>query len=139
SKGSLEITLGSLGKKIRFTDLDENAMTIFGLKDKNDYSETVSQGKDVEGLIDGVKAKGEGQFLRAQTGTDEATNGYYLGNEAWDFGSSLTLDSTNNKFKISIDGVEAEVTVAAGAYTNGTKLGEALQKAINEHPTFANA
>lgn len=133
-KGSLDIVLGSLGKKIRFTELSDNAGAVLGLQDKAFYSESVAQGKDVEGTIDGVKAQGEGQYLRGQSGTEAATNGYYLGNELSSF--PVTLNSTNNKFTVNVDGTEAEITVATGNYTTGKELAAAVQAAFDNNATL---
>ena len=130
--GSFDIVLGSLGKKIRFTELSDGASSILGLQDKAFYKEAIAKGTDVEGTIDGVKATGEGQFLRAQSGTESATNGYYLGNEITSF--PLVLDSTNNKFKVSVDGVETEISVDQRSYGSGEELAEALQKAFDTNP-----
>lgn len=138
--GSLNINIGGAGTKVRFSELDSAAISFLGLQDKENYTEKVAQGKDVAGFIDGVEAKGEGLFLRAQMGSEKATNGYYLGNEAWDFSTSLELDASNSKFTVSIDGVEAEVQLNHPAsYNSGEALATALQKAINETAAFKDA
>lgn len=138
--GSLNINIGGAGTQVRFSELDSAAISFLGLQDKENYVEKIAQGKDVAGFIDGVEAKGEGMFLRAQTGSEKATNGYYLGNEAWDFATSLELTAANSKFTVSIDGVEAEVQLNYPAsYNSGEALATVLQKAINETQAFKDA
>src|SRR5690606_37369628 len=59
------------------------------------------------------------------------------GNTATDFSTAVELDEDNSSFKISIDGTEAEVTLAFPAtYNSGATLAAALQKAINDNPAF---
>src|SRR5690554_5038970 len=134
--GSLKINIGGNGTKVGFTELDSSAISFLGLQDVSDYEPKVAQGQDVKGTIDGVEAKGEGQFLRAQDGNSKATNGFYIGNTAPDFSTAVTINNSNNKFKISIDGVEAEVTLTHGTYNSGTTLATALEKAINDTAEF---
>lgn len=134
--GSFKINIGGNGTKVGFTELDSSAISFLGLQDASVYQPKIAQGQDVKGTIDGVEAKGEGQFLRAQDGNSKATNGFYIGNTATDFSTAVTINNSNNKFKISIDGVEAEVTLANGAYNSGTTLATALEKAINDTAEF---
>lgn len=134
--GSFSFNIGGLNNEVRFTELDNNAISILGLQDKANYQPEVSKGKDVAGTINGVEGRGEGQFLRAADDTSPATNGFYLGREAADFSGGVTIDSTNNRFKIEIDGVEAEITLAHGSYNSGSAMASALQAAINENAAF---
>lgn len=134
--GSLQINIGGNATQVGFTELDAAAISFLGLQDVSNYEPQIAQGKDVEGIIDGVQAKGDGQFLRAQDGNSKATNGYYIGNEATDFSTAVSIDNSNNQFKISIDGVEAEVTLAQGTYNSGGALASALQTAINDTAEF---
>ncbi|WP_430459812.1 flagellar filament capping protein FliD [Thalassolituus sp. LLYu03] len=137
--GSFNITIGGQGTSIGFTDLDSTAIAFLGLQDVSVYSPSTAKGKDVEGTINGVAATGSGQFLRAQDGNTKATNGYYIGAEAADFSTPVTLDATNNTFTIKIDGVEAEVTLNQPAtYISGSALASALQTAINNTDAFAD-
>src|SRR5690554_1187274 len=124
-----EVTSNAYGSKsqIAFT----NTANTLGLQDAS-----IAQGQDVKGTIDGVEAKGEGQFLRAQDGNSKASNGFYIGKAATDFSDGVGINNSNNKFKISIDGVEAEVTLAEGTYYSGTTLATALEKAINDTAEF---
>lgn len=137
--GSFNITIGGQGTTVGFTDLDSTAIAFLGLQDVSVYSPSVATGKDVEGTINGVAATGNGQFLRAQDGNTKATNGYYIGDVAADFSTPVTLDATNNTFKIKIDGVEADVTLNQPAtYISGSALASALQTAINNTTAFAD-
>ena len=135
--GSFEISMGGRGTKVGFTDLDSAAIAFLGLQDASLYSPQIPKGKDVAGTINGVEASGTGQFLRAVDGNAKATNGFYLGNTATDFSTAVDLTASNSTFKISVDGTEAEVTLAVPAtYNSGATLAAALQKAINDNPTF---
>jgi flagellar hook-associated protein 2 len=137
--GSFSIQIGGEGTKIGFTELDADAIAFMGLQDVSVYSPSIPTGKDVAGKINGVEASGSGQFLRAVDGNVKATPGYYIGAEAADFSTPVTLDATNNTFKIKIDGVEAEVSLAQPAtYISGSAMASALQTAINDTSAFKN-
>ena len=135
--GSFSIQIGGEGTKIGFTELDADAIAFMGLQDVSVYSPTAPKGKDVAGKINGVEASGSGQFLRAVDGNVKASPGFYIGAEAADFSTPVTLDATNNTFKIKIDGVEAEVSLNQPAtYISGSAMASALQTAINETSAF---
>jgi len=137
--GSLSISVGGQGTAVRFSDLDSTAIAFLGLQDASVYSPSTPRGKDVAGKINGIEATGSGQFLRAADGYTQATNGYYLGDMATDFSTPVNIDSTNNTFRIEIDGVEAEVSLQQPAtYNSGATLAQALQKAINETAAFSD-
>ncbi|GGY39475.1 hypothetical protein GCM10011297_10850 [Bacterioplanes sanyensis] len=137
--GSLNIAIGGQGTEIGFTDLDAEAVAFLGLQDASVYSQPIPTGKDVAGTINGVEASGNGQFLRAQDGNVKAKPGFYLGS-AVDFSTPLVVDSSNNTFSVSIDGVEAEVTLNQPAvYNSGATLAQALQTAINDTAAFKQA
>lgn len=136
--GSLNFNIGGMGTQVRFSDLDATAISFLGLQEASSYSPQVAKGKDVAGTIDGKAATGEGQYLRGTDGNEKATNGYYIGNEAADFSTPVTIDNSNNRFKISVDGVEEEITLAHGTYNNGADLALALQGAINSNSTFVS-
>lgn len=135
--GSLNINIGGQARTIGFTDIDPAAISFLGLQDISLYSEAIPTGKDVKGTINGVEAQGNGQFLKAVDGNIPATNGYYIANTTADFSSPVVLDSTNNRFSIKIDGVEAEVELNQPAtYISGGALASALQSAINSNTAF---
>jgi flagellar capping protein FliD len=135
--GSFNINIGGQARTIGFTELDSTAISFLGLQDVSLYSDEIPTGKDVKGTINGVDAQGTGQFLKAVDGNVAATNGYYIANTAADFSSPVVLDDTNNRFKIKIDGVEAEVSLQQPAtYISGSALASALQTAINNNSAF---
>lgn len=135
--GSFDIAIGGNSTQVRFTDLNVNAITVLGLQDKAFYTVEPSKGQDVEGTINGIEANGKGQYLTAQDGNVKASNGFYIANKAADFTAGVNLDATNNKFKVEIDGVEAEVSLTIPAsYNSGEALASALQTAINETAAF---
>lgn len=135
--GSFDISIGGNATQVGFTNLDSAAVSFLGLQDASLYSPEIPKGKDVAGTINGVEASGTGQFLRAVDGNAKATNGFYLGNTATDFSTAVDLTASNSTFKISVDGTEAEVTLAVPAtYNSGATLAAALQKAINDNPAF---
>lgn len=138
--GSFDINIGGNATAVSFSDLDVEAITIFGLRDAASYSPQAATGTDVAGKINGVEAKGKGQFLTAQNGNQAATNGFYIANPAADFSTPVILDATNNTFTIEVDGVEAEITLNQPAvYNSGATLAAALQEAINTNATLKDA
>ncbi len=136
--GSFEINVGGNATEISFTDIDATGISVLGLQDASIYSAPVAQGQGVEGTINGIQAKSSGQYLSAQNGNTDATNGYYIANEAADFTSPVNIDSTNNTFTIMVDGVEAEITLNQPAvYNSGESLAAVLQTAINDNATLS--
>ena len=135
--GSFEINAGGNGTSLSFTDLDPTAISILGLQDASVYSPTVSTGQNVEGKINGVDAKGSGQYLTAQDGNKKASNGFYIANTAADFTTPVNIDATNNSFTIKVDGEDAVINLAQPAvYNSGASLAAALQAAINADATY---
>ena len=136
--GSLQINVGGNATEISFSDLDPAAISTLGLQDAATYSPKIAEGQNVEGTINGVEAKGNGQYLSATDGNKKASNGFYIANAAADFSLGVNLDATNNTFTIEVDGVEREISLAQPApYNSGEALAAALQTAINEDPTFS--
>ncbi|MBQ0729506.1 MAG: flagellar filament capping protein FliD, partial [Oleispira antarctica] len=135
--GSLQINVGGNATQVSFTDIDPAAISILGLQDAATYSPKVAQGQNVEGKINGVEAKGNGQYLSATDGNKKASNGFYIANAAADFSAGVNLDATNNTFTIKVDGVERTISLAQPApYNTGEGLAAALQAAINEDAVF---
>ena len=136
--GSLQINVGGNATEVSFGDLDPAAISIFGLQDASVYSPQVAVGQNVEGTINGVEAKGSGQYLSATDGNKKASNGFYIADAAADFSLGVNLDATNNTFTIKVDGVERTISLAQPApYNSGEALAAALQTAINDDPTFS--
>ena len=135
--GSLQVSVGGNATQVSFSDLDPAAISVLGLQDAAVYTPKVATGQNVEGKINGVLAKGNGQYLSATDGNTKATNGFYIANPAADFSTGVNLDATNNTFTIKVDGVEREISLAQPApYNTGEGLAAALQAAINEDPVF---
>lgn len=137
--GSFAINIGGNATSVSFSDLDTPAVTIFGLLDADSFTPRVATGTDVAGKINGVDAKGSGQFLTAENGNKEASNGFYIANPTADLSSGITIDSSNNTFTINVDGTESEITLVNGSYNNGTSLASALTEAINQNQTLKEA
>lgn len=109
---------------------------------------TISQGKDVEGTINGVKAEGSGQFLRSPNGEIAATNGYTVAGNGFNRGGDdpsakevsannpYIVNGDNKTFSINLDGITAEISLQEGSYSSHSAIAQALQTAINTHPEF---
>jgi flagellar capping protein FliD len=135
--GSLQVNVGGNATEVSFTDIDPAAISFMGLQDAAIYSPAIAQGQNVEGKINGIEAKGNGQFLSAGDGNKKASNGFYLGNAGADFTSPVNIDATNNTFTIEVDGVEAVISLTQPAvYNSGESLAAALQAAINDDATY---
>jgi flagellar capping protein FliD len=135
--GSLKINVGGNATEVSFTDIDAAAISIFGLQDVAIYSPSIAQGQNVEGKINGIEAKGNGQYLSATDGNKKASNGFYIANPGADFTSPVNIDATNNTFTLKIDGVEAVISLAQPAvYNSGESLAAALAAAINSDATY---
>jgi flagellar capping protein FliD len=116
------------------------ATTQLGFSAGNGSSGEAETGVDVKGSINGVEAKGVGQYLTASDGNEAATNGYLLGGTGWDFSSAVVLDSTNNSLKVEIDGVESgTITLTEAAYASGEDLAAELESQINADNTLKDA
>ncbi|MFT6113808.1 MAG: flagellar hook-associated protein 2, partial [Oleispira sp.] len=136
--GSFNINVGGNATEVSFTDIDAAAVSFMGLQDAAIYTPSIAQGQNVEGKINGIEAKGNGQFLSASDGNKKASNGFYLANAGADFTSPVNIDATNNTFTIQVDGIEAVISLAQPAvYNSGESLAAALQTAINDDPTYA--
>lgn len=135
--GSLQINIGGNATEISFTDIDAAAVSYFGLQDAAIYSPEVAQGQNVEGKVNGIEAKGNGQYLTASDGNKKASNGFYIANPGADFTSPVNIDASNNTFTIKVDGVEAVISLAQPAvYNSGESLAAALTGAINDDATY---
>jgi flagellar hook-associated protein 2 len=135
--GSLEVNVGGNATTVSFTDIDAAAVSFFGLQDASVYSPSVATGQNMEGTINGVEAKGNGQYLSATDGNKKASNGFYIANTGADFSTPVNLDATNNTFTIKVDGTETVISLAQPAvYNSGESLAAALQAAINDDATY---
>ena len=136
--GSLKINVGGNATEVSFTDIDTAAISYFGLQDVAIYSPSIAQGQNVEGKVNGIEAKGNGQYLSATDGNKKASNGFYIANAGADFTSPVNIDATNNTFTLKVDGVNAVISLAQPAvYNSGESLAAALEAAINADATYA--
>lgn len=135
--GSFEVNVGGNATTASFTDIDAAAISFFGLQDAAIYSPSVAQGQNIEGKINGIDAKGNGQYLSATDGNKKASNGFYIANKAADFTSPVNIDATNNTFTIKVDGKDAVISLTQPAvYNSGESLAAALEAAINDNATY---
>lgn len=135
--GSLKINVGGNATEVSFTDIDAAAVSYFGLQDAAIYSPSIAQGQNIEGTVNGIEAKGNGQYLSATDGNKKASNGFYIASSGADFTSPVNIDATNNTFTIKVDGTEAVISLAQPAvYNSGDSLAAALETAINADSTY---
>jgi flagellar capping protein FliD len=135
--GSLKINVGGNATEVSFTDIDAAAISYYGLQDVAIYSPSIAQGQNIEGKINGIEAKGNGQYLSAVDGNKKASNGFYIANAGADFTSPVNIDATNNTFTLKVDGVDAVISLAQPAvYNSGESLAAALTAAINSDATY---
>lgn len=133
--GSLLFDIGGNGNSISFDNLSTNSISFLGLNTGTGTSAQSKTGVDSQGTINGVEAKGSGQYLTAQNGNVAASNGYYIAGETSIFltATALTVSSANNNntFGVSVDGVETTITVADGTYNTSEDLAAAIQAAFD--------
>jgi len=135
--GSLKINVGGNATQVSFSDIDAAGVSFLGFQTAAIYSPSIAQGQNIEGKINGIEAKGNGQYLSATDGNKKASNGFYIAGPGTDFTSPVNIDSTNNTFTIKVDGIEAIISLAEPAvYNSGESLAAALQTAINKNASF---
>jgi flagellar hook-associated protein 2 len=132
-KGSLIFNVGGNGSTVAFANLDSAAISFLGMHEPDGTETKVETGKDVAGTINGVDAKGNGQYLTAQNGNTAASNGYYVANQTQVEAGPVVIDATNNEFTIELDGFEAVISVTQGTYGTGAALATAIEDAINKN------
>ncbi len=133
-KGQLIFNIGGHDNTVAFDSVNAAAISFLGIHPPDGTEDDVQTGLDVAGTINGVEAKGSGQYLTAENGNSAATNGYYVTNQqSAILTPPLTIDATNDTFTIELDGFEAVISVAQGAYLTGAALATAVQTAINDN------
>jgi len=132
-KGQLIFNIGGHANTVSFATVDAAAISFLGVHEPDGTETNVVTGLDTEGTINGVAAKGSGQYLTAQNGNTAASNGYYVADQTAVEAAPLIIDATNDTFTIEVDGIEAVITVPQTTYATGAALATALQKAINEN------
>lgn len=135
-KGNLVFNVGGSGTTVAFENVDAAAISFLGIHETDGTETKVVTGKDVEGTINGVEAKGNGQYLTAQNGNTAASNGYYVANQTQVEAGPVVIDATNNEFTIELDGIEAVITIPEDTYGTGAALATAIQDAINDNATI---
>ncbi len=136
--GVLEVTIGGNATTLVFSNVSTIATSSLGIHIPDGSESTATTGSDVAGSINGVTATGSGQYLTAQNGNTDASNGYFIANQSAIISASVVIDSTNEKFTLSLNGVEAEVSVAQGTYATGTALASAIETAVNGTSAFSS-
>ena len=132
-KGGLTINIGGNGSTVSFTNVDSTAVSFLGIRETDGTESDINKGLDVAGTINGVAAKGSGQFLTAQNGNVAASNGYYVSEQTEAVAGPVVIDGTNNTFTIELDGFESVISIAQDTYATGTALASAIQDAINNN------
>ncbi len=138
-KGQLIFNIGGHDNTVSFATLDASAISFLGMHEPDGTEDDIVTGLDTEGTINGVEAKGNGQYLTAQNGNAAATNGYYVANQSAIEAGPVVIDATNENFTIEVDGIEAVITIPQKTYGTGAELATAMQKAINENSTLEDA
>jgi len=133
-KGQLFFNIGGHDNTVAFASLNAAAISWLGMHEPDGTEDDVVTGLDVAGTINGVDAKGSGQYLTALDGNVAASNGFYVSNQqSAILTPPLTIDATNDTFTIELDGFEAVITVEQGVYVTGAALAEKVQTAINDN------
>ncbi len=133
-KGQLVFNIGGQSTTVAFDSVNAAGISFLGIHAPDGTETDIKTGLDTAGTINGVEAKGTGQFLTAQNGNTAASNGFYVSNQQSAIVSPpLTIDATNDTFTIELDGFESVITVAQGPYLTGAALATAVAKAINEN------
>jgi flagellar capping protein FliD len=117
---------------VTLLDVSDEMSLRLGLANGNGAPTAVISGSDVAGTINGITAKGIGQFLTGADGANVATGGYVVGGTAMDLSAGVTIDDTNNALKVTVDGVTSgQITLTNGVYGSGAALAAQLKAKIN--------
>lgn len=117
--------------------VDTNTATTFGF---NTVDAADNPGTDVEGTVNGIAGNGVGQFLSIPNGPVAATAGIYEGSSITSFeNGALTIDGTNNTFRVNVDGFQsADIVLSAGDYATPADLAAEMTTQINADVQLAN-
>lgn len=135
----LELTSSTFGSssQIGVSSVDANTAAQLGLIVDTGES---GRGVDVSGTINGIQGIGAGQFLTVPSGPIPATSGRYLSSPLAAFDAPLTLNSSNNSFSISVDGIRSgTITLAEGDYASGADLAAEMASQINADSALASS
>lgn len=133
-----ELTSNRYGREsvVQFAGSSVAAATLLGLTQGQGAEPESSRGVDVAGLINGVEARGSGQFLTASAGNVPARSGFFQHVAHGD----LSQISGDDSFRLQVDGVLSG-PISLGAPTDDSPEGiaAAMQSAINNAPHFISA
>ena len=134
----LQSTTYGSSSNIGIGAVDTNTLTELGL---DVISAQNNVGVDVVGTINGIQGQGSGQFLTIPSGPVAATSGEYEGDSVATFDTlPVTIDGTNDTFRINVDGVQStDITLTAGDYASAADLAAEIQTQINADATLSGA
>ncbi len=135
-KGQLIFNIGGHGTTVAFNNVNAAAISFLGMHAPDGTEDDVETGLDVAGTINGVVAKGNGQYLTGTNGNTDASNGFYVANQSAVLTAPVVIDATNDTFTMELDGLEAVIAVPQTTYATGALLATAIAKAINENTIF---
>jgi len=138
-KGQLIFNVGGHANTVSFASLDSAAISFLGMHEPDGTETEVVTGLDTEGTINGVTAKGNGQYLTAQNGNSAATNGYYVANQSAIEAGPLVIDATNDTFTIEVDGIEAVISITQKTYGTGAELAAEIQSKLDSDTALEEA
>ena len=127
---SLSSTTFGQASTVGIDSLDTNTLTDLGLDLVDASSNT---GIDVAGTINGFQGNGVGQFLSIPSGPVPASSGVYTGDSVSAFESGpLTIDGSNDTFRISVDGILSEdIGLTQASYATPEELAAEIQAQVN--------
>ncbi len=138
-KGQLIFNVGGHANTVSFASLDAAAISFLGMHEPDGTETEVVTGLDSEGTINGITAKGNGQYLTAQNGNSAATNGYYVANQSAIEAGPLVIDATNDTFTIEVDGIEAVISITQKTYGTGAELAAEIQSKLDSDTALEDA
>lgn len=133
-----ELTSNRYGREsvVQFVATSAAASTLLGLTQGQGAEPDSSRGVDVAGLINGIEARGSGQFLTASAGSEPARAGFFqhVGH------GDLSQISGDDTFRLQVDGVlSGPISLGTPTDTSPEGIAAAMQSAINNAPHFISA
>ena len=117
---------------VEFSNINLSGAVQLGLAEPDGSEIESVKGLDVEGEINGITAKGDGQYLVAADGSVAATKGYIISNTVDGFSTPITTDPSTYTFKITVDGTESdEISLDSKTYSSGSTFASDLEALIN--------
>ncbi|NOX52677.1 MAG: flagellar filament capping protein FliD [Gammaproteobacteria bacterium] len=133
---TIQSTSYGSGSSVGIINVDTNTATTFGIS-----AVSASSGENVAGTINGIEGIGTGQFLSIPSGSVAATAGRYVGTSIAGFDTPpVTIDATNDTFRLSVDGtLSSDIVLNAGAYLTAEDLASEIQTQINADTTLSGS